>query len=81
MGPAALRAPRADASGARRASGRRAGVAFLAVLAVAIGAYPVARRLTRRLERLRAGVEALGAGDFHARVPVEGRDEVAVLAQ
>jgi signal transduction histidine kinase len=55
---------------------------FLAVLAVAvgIGAYPVARRLTRRLERLRAGVEGLGAGDLHARVPVEGRDEVAVLA-
>src|SRR5438128_1508819 len=48
---------------------------------VAIGAYPVARRLTRRLERLRAGVEGLGAGDFDARVPVEGRDEVAVLAQ
>ena len=58
-------------------------LAVLAVLAVAvaIGAYPVARRLTRRLERLRAGVEGLGAGDFHARVPVEGRDEVAVLAQ
>ena len=58
-------------------------LAFLAILAVAvaIGAYPVARRLTRRLERLRAGVEGLGAGDFHARVPVEGRDEVAVLAQ
>jgi signal transduction histidine kinase len=58
-------------------------LAFLAILAVAvaIGAYPVARRLTRRLERLRAGVEGLGAGDFHARVPVEGRDEVAILAQ
>jgi signal transduction histidine kinase len=56
---------------------------FLTVLAVAvfIGAYPVARRLTRRLERLRMGVEGLGAGDFHARVPVEGRDEVAVLAR
>jgi len=55
---------------------------FLTVLAVAvfIGAYPVARRLTRRLERLRTGVEGLGAGDLHARVPVEGRDEVAVLA-
>jgi len=56
---------------------------FLALLgaAVAIGAYPVARRLTRRLERLRAGVEGLGKGDLQARVPVEGRDEVAVLAQ
>jgi len=60
----------------------RALLVFLTVLAfaVGIGAYPVARRLTRRLERLRAGVEGLGAGDLHARVPVEGRDEVAVLA-
>jgi signal transduction histidine kinase len=49
-------------------------------LAVAIGAYPLARRLTRRLERLRAGVEGLGAGHLGARVRVEGRDEVAALA-
>src|SRR5207253_6156672 len=54
-------------------------LALLAV-AVAIGAYPVARRLTRRLERLRVGVEGLGAGDLGARVRVEGRDEVAALA-
>jgi signal transduction histidine kinase len=49
-------------------------------VAIAVGAFPVARRLTRRLERLRAGVEGLGAGDLKARVPVEGRDEVAALA-
>jgi len=60
-------------------AGLLAVLALLAV-AVAIGAYPVARRLTRRLERLRAGVEGLGAGDLRARVPVEGRDEVAALA-
>jgi len=49
-------------------------------LAVAIGAYPVVRGLTRRLERLQAGVETLGAGNVAARVKVEGRDEVARLA-
>jgi signal transduction histidine kinase len=49
-------------------------------LAVAIGAYPMVRRLTRRLERLQQGVEALGSGDLSARVPVQGRDEVAALA-
>ena len=49
-------------------------------LAVALGARPVARRLTRRLERLQHGVESLGAGDLAARVKVEGRDEVARLA-
>src|SRR5262245_21345699 len=50
-------------------------------LAVAICAYPLVRRLTRRLERLQAGVEQLGAGDLAARVKVEGKDEVARLAE
>lgn len=53
----------------------------LLALAVAVGAYPVVRRVTRRLERLQHGVEALGAGDFTARVEVRGRDEVARLAE
>jgi len=55
-------------------------VAVLA-LAVGVGAYPVVRRLTARLERLQAGVESLGAGDLSARVKVEGHDEVARLAE
>ena len=49
-------------------------------LVVALCAYPVVRGLTRRLERLQAGVETLGAGQLSARVKVEGRDEVARLA-
>lgn len=49
-------------------------------LAVAVGAYPVVRGLTRRLERLQNGVETLGAGNLATRVKVEGRDEVARLA-
>jgi signal transduction histidine kinase len=49
-------------------------------LATAIGAYPLVRRITRRLERLQAGVEALGSGDLSARVAVQGRDEIALLA-
>jgi signal transduction histidine kinase len=52
----------------------------LAGVAVAIGSYPVVRRLTRRLERLQEQVEALGKGELGARVEVEGRDEVAKLA-
>lgn len=57
-------------------------VALLAVLflAVAGGAYPVVRGLTRRLEALQQGVEAFGAGALGRRVPEEGRDEVAALA-
>jgi two-component system, OmpR family, sensor histidine kinase RstB len=53
----------------------------LITLAVGVGAYPVVRRLTARLERLQAGVESLGAGDLAARVKVEGNDEVARLAE
>lgn len=50
-------------------------------LAVAICAYPLVRRLAGRLERLQAGVEQLGAGDLAARVKIEGKDEVARLAE
>jgi signal transduction histidine kinase len=49
-------------------------------LAVALAAFPVVRGLTRRLERLQTGVETLGAGNLATRVKVEGRDEVARLA-
>jgi len=58
-------------------------ITVLGALAVsgAIGAYPIARRLTRRLERLKSGVEQLGHGDLTARVEVQGRDEVAALAE
>jgi signal transduction histidine kinase len=48
-------------------------------LAVAAGAWPVVRRLTRRLEALKQGVEAFGAGALHHRVAEDGRDEVAAL--
>ena len=51
------------------------------VLAVALAALPLARRVTRRVERLQRSVELLGAGDLTARVKVEGRDEVARLAE
>ena len=49
-------------------------------LAVALGAYPIIRRLTLRLEALQRGVERWGAGDLSARVNSNGHDEVAFLA-
>lgn len=55
-------------------------VFLLLALAVGAGAYPIVRRLSRRLERLQQAVEALGAGDLTVRVPVEGKDEVGQLA-
>ncbi len=57
--------------------------ALLALMfaAVAAGAWPVVRRLTLRLERLKSGVETFGRGELAHRVPEEGRDEVAALAR
>jgi len=59
------------------------GLAVLVVLlflAVAAGAWPVVRRLTRRLETLQQGVERFGSGALSQRVPEDGRDEVAAVA-
>ena len=57
-------------------------VLMLAIIALVVAAcaFPVVRGLTRRLERLQAAVETVGAGDLAARVTVKGRDEVARLA-
>jgi signal transduction histidine kinase len=62
------------------------GLALLTILGgtaviVALAALPVVRRVTRRLERLQESVDSLGAGDLSARVTVQGRDEVARLAE
>jgi signal transduction histidine kinase len=59
-----------------------AGLAALLVVlfaAVALGAWPVVRRLTRRLEALKQGVEAFGAGALDQRVAEDGHDEVAAV--
>jgi len=48
--------------------------------AVSAGAYPVVRRLTRRLEALKQGVEQFGAGRLDHRVDASGRDEIAAVA-
>ena len=50
-------------------------------LAVALGSYPIVRRLTKRLERVQQGVERWGQGDLTVRVPADGQDEAAQLAR
>ena len=50
-------------------------------LAVALGSYPIIRRLTLRLESLQSGVERWGTGDLSTRLNADGNDEVAFLAQ
>ena len=53
----------------------------LAGLAVMVGVFPIARRLTQRLEALQRGVQRWGEGRLDERVPVAGADEVADLAR
>ena len=53
----------------------------IVALAVAIGTYPIIRRLTQRLEDLRRSVERWGEGDLSVRVKEGGSDEVAFLAR
>lgn len=50
-------------------------------VAVAVGVFPIIRRLLKRLENLQRGVQRFGEGDLSVRVPTEGRDEVADLAR
>ena len=44
----------------------------IVAVAVAIGSYPIIRRLTLRLDHLRMGVERWGEGDLSARVDESG---------
>ena len=83
---AVLRLPDGRWVVARRLHDGRGGYGWLAALillaaTLAVGAYPVVRSITGRLERLRARVDAFGSGDLSVRVKVEGRDEVAALAR
>jgi signal transduction histidine kinase len=64
---------------------RMGGTHMLAMLmgiaaAVGVAAAPIVWRLTRRLERLRASLEAWGEGGLATRAKVEGRDEIAAVA-
>ncbi len=53
----------------------------LVAFAVALGTYPIVRRLTKRLEALEQGVKQWGDGNLAVRLPQDGHDEVAALAQ
>jgi signal transduction histidine kinase len=53
----------------------------IVALAVAVGSYPIIRRLTLRLDDLRRGVERWGEGDLSTRIKESGSDELAFLAQ
>ena len=50
-------------------------------VAVAVGVFPIIRRLLKRLDVLQHSVQRFGEGDLAARVPVQGHDEVADLSR
>jgi len=71
-------------AGSPKADRRRVG--FLAVLVVtgltvAAGCWPIARRITHRLELVQDGMQRWGEGDLARRVPVLGEDEIAAVAE
>lgn len=78
VAPAELRVPWFGLRGLPDGVGLAA-LLIVLFIAVAAGAYPVVRRLTRRLEALQQGVEAFGAGALHQRVAEDGRDEIAAV--
>ncbi|KWT94346.1 MULTISPECIES: ATP-binding protein [unclassified Variovorax] len=49
-------------------------------VAVALGVYPIVRKITKRLETLQRGVQRWGEGDLSVRVAEDGQDEVADLS-
>ena len=50
-------------------------------IAVAVGVFPIIRRLLKRLETLQRSVQRFGEGDLSVRVSEKGHDEVADLAR
>jgi signal transduction histidine kinase len=71
------------ALGGRSDPGRRTVLAvWLALLALglALGCYPIARRITQRLEQVEQAAHRWGRGALDVRVPVSGRDEIASVA-
>ena len=82
--PRPMRPPGAGPVGATGRPFQGVGFVWLLALvgvAVALGSYPIIRRLTVRLEALQRGVERWGAGDLSTRLDVGGKDEVAFLAE
>ncbi|MDP5238222.1 ATP-binding protein [Uliginosibacterium sp. 31-16] len=65
--------------------GQRAHVLFVAwllicSLLIALATWPVARRLSRRIERLQQQADVWGEGHLSVRMEIDGCDEIAELA-
>ncbi len=56
-------------------------IAVLALLLSALASLVLARRLLRPIRRIATGTQALGAGHYSTRIPVDRSDELGRLAQ
>ena len=56
-------------------------VFFTIFATIALGCWPLARRITRRLETLQASVERFGDGALQTRATAQGDDEVAAVGR
>jgi len=73
--------PVGDSLGAlRRTVVRNAGFGLLVIGFLVVGVVPLSGRLTKNLDDLTEGVDRIAHGDYRARVPVRGRDEIGELA-
>ena len=86
MAPRPHRGDRGHRGGSEAAFWMRPPFGFLWMLglvglAVAVGVFPIIRRLLKRLDVLQHSVQRFGEGDLAARVPVQGHDEVADLSR
>jgi len=73
--------PVGDSLGAlRRTVVRNAGLGLLVIGFLVVGVVPLSGRLTKNLDDLTEGVDRIAHGDYRARVPVRGRDEIGELA-
>jgi serine phosphatase RsbU (regulator of sigma subunit) len=64
----------------RRVAARNAGFGLLFIGVALVGIVPLSGHLTRNLTRLNDGVRRIASGDYGARVPLKGRDEIGRLA-
>jgi methyl-accepting chemotaxis protein len=75
------RSERATAASRQRAERILWAAIALAALVVCVLAYVVVRSITRPLQRVRAALQAMAAGDLTVGAAVTGKDEVGQMAQ
>ena len=63
------------------AQGKIVGAGFLVALTLAVLSLFIARRITRPLEQMRQGAELFAKGQLDRRLPAEGAEEIAALAE